>query len=54
MAAATENVEQLIEINRSRLRRIYMKHISNKEGKITPAEFQKFCRQSKIFPVRNM
>lgn len=44
----------LFENNRPYLKKIFSFHNLSKEGRISFAEFSKFCKNSRIFPVRNI
>lgn len=37
--------------NRTKLNKIFSRHIPGRDGRITPQEVTKFCKNVRIFPV---
>ena len=44
------DLDSLFELNRSRLKKVFAKHFPSKEGKMSYAEFCKFCKNARIHP----
>jgi hypothetical protein len=53
LSTAEKDSDSALINNRAKFKKIFGKHLPNREGKITLQEFTKFCQNVRILPVFN-